>query len=57
MRWLAFVLWAQVAQADPILSITGTMAADQDYVTVLQVLADRGADATSLTLRWDEMEA
>jgi hypothetical protein len=56
MRWLVLALWAQVAGADPILSIAGTMAADQDYDRVLQALDDVGAEATTLTLMWDEME-
>ena len=56
MRWLVFLLWAGTAQADPILSIAGTMAADQDYDTVLQALVDVHADATSVTLMWDELE-
>jgi hypothetical protein len=56
MRWLLLALWAQAAGADPILSIAGTFAADRDYDTVLQGLADAHADATSVTLLWDEME-
>ena len=50
-------LWATAALADgPVLSIAGTEARGQDYGGVLEALHDVGAEATSLTLYWDELE-
>lgn len=53
---IALILGAAPLRADPVLSIAGTLAADRDYGTVLAALDDVQADATSVTLFWDEME-
>ena len=56
-RWaILMLLLATPVWADPILSIAGSFAADRDYDTVLAALEDVDADATSVTLFWDEME-
>lgn len=59
MRCAALLLglWATAVFADgPLLSIAGTEAQGQDYGGVLEALHDVGAEATSLTLYWDELE-
>lgn len=46
---------ASAGGAETMLSVAGTMDATEDYAVVLRALDDIGADATSLTLFWDEM--
>ena len=45
-----------ILRADPVFSIAGTLPESGDYDTVLAALADVGAEATSLTLFWDDLE-
>ena len=42
--------------AEPVLAVAGTMDATEDYAVVLDGLEAVGADATTLTLFWDQME-
>jgi len=58
IRAIAFwlVLSAQAVWADPLFSIAGTMDESGDYGRVLQAFEAADADATSLTLFWDQLE-
>ncbi len=56
IRALVLAFLATTAQADPLLSIAGTMDARGDYDVMLDQLDAAQADATSLSLFWDEME-
>ena len=53
---VAVLVWAAPAAADPVFSIAGTMAADGNYDTVLAALKDAHADATTVSLFWDQLE-
>jgi hypothetical protein len=53
----AFALMlATPAMADPLLSIDITLADGEDYPSAVRVVKDGGADATSLSLFWDDLE-
>lgn len=52
--WAVFAL-ASVVAAQPILSVAGTMDESEDYAVVLEQLDAIGAQATTLTLFWDDM--
>ncbi len=59
-KWAAIIagfLTPAYVAAEPILSIAGTMDASEDYAVVLEELTAAGANATSLTLYWDQMAA
>lgn len=45
-----------VAAAEPIESLAGTLSASGDYGEVLSAIDAIGADATSLTLYWDDLQ-
>lgn len=49
-------LVATAAQADPILSVDITLAGGEDYGAAVQVIRDAGAQASSLSLFWDDLE-
>lgn len=58
-RWLFAMLLACVyssAASQPLVAIAGSMDATEDYAVVLDGLAALDADATTLTLYWDQME-
>ena len=52
---LALIL-ATPAAADPLLSIDITLADGEDYPAAVRVVKDAGANATSLSLFWDDLE-
>jgi hypothetical protein len=55
IRWAALLaLCATAALADPIRSIDITLAPGEDYAAAIDVIRDAGAQATSLSLFWDE---
>jgi hypothetical protein len=56
IRAVAFAVLATAGQADPLLSVAGTFDASTDYEIVLEQLQAVNADATSVSLFWDEME-
>ncbi len=44
------------AAADPLLSIDITLAAGEDFADAVKVIKSAGAEATSISLFWDELE-
>jgi hypothetical protein len=57
IRLAAILVWlAGHVLADPLLSVDITLAEGEDYGEAAAVILDMGADATSFSLMWDELE-
>jgi hypothetical protein len=50
------LILATPSAADPLLSIDITLADGEDYAAAIKVVKKAGADATSLSLFWDDLE-
>lgn len=54
---MAATMAALPVAADPVFSLAGTLPASGDYGAVLAAMEDTGAQATSLSLYWDNLQA
>lgn len=52
----AALVFSSAAAAEPVVSLAGTLPASGDYGEVLAAMDQLGAEATSLTLYWDDLQ-